>query len=248
MLTSRKRRTRRRSLRSRRSRMRSRRSSFRRRRTRRGRLNSAARLRRTTNLGYLLPKRCRNSTVYVSAKESLSAAGYYERIWCATGCFDVDPTVGGHQPMLFDQLMALYDRYIVYGSSIEVYLSPTQSTNTVVNGWTYIKPMKSATALTSSISFSSIKEQPGIQKYPWGFYNGSSVFRSGYLPTKAIYQDWSRVNPDCVGSIAFNPNNNVYWHVIMNSPDEASSWTGMVFYRIKFWVEYFNYDDLIPQS
>lgn len=244
----RQRRTRRRSLRSRRSRNRVRRSSFRRRRTHRRRLNSAARLRRTSNLGFLLPKRVRNSTVYVSPKESLGAAGYYERVWCGTGLFDVDPTVGGHQPMLFDQLMALYDRYFVYGSSIEVYLSPTQSTQTVVNGWTYIKAMKTTTNITASLSFSSMKEQPGIQKYPWSFYTGSAVHRSGYLPTKALYQDWSRNNPDSIGSVSFNPTNNVYWHVVMSAPDEASAWTGQVFYRIKFWVEYFNYDDLIPQS
>lgn len=40
------------------------------------------------------------------------------RIFSASGLFDPDFSLGGHQPRGFDQLMALYDRYVVTNAKI----------------------------------------------------------------------------------------------------------------------------------
>lgn len=80
------------------------------------------------------------------------AAGH---VFSANGCYDPDITGGGHQPIGFDQLMALYDHYTVVGAKIRCHFqnkdtsypqfcaiavrdSPTLSTDTreiVENGY-----------------------------------------------------------------------------------------------------------------
>lgn len=53
--------------------------------------------------------------------------GFGTYVFRANSCFDPDFTGTGHQPMMFDTYMALYDHYQVKWSSIKVTNTPTAS-------------------------------------------------------------------------------------------------------------------------
>lgn len=53
-------------------------------------------------------------------------------VYLTNGLYDPNSTGGGHQPMGFDNLAALYDRYTVIGAQIELLV--LQSPTTTING------------------------------------------------------------------------------------------------------------------
>jgi hypothetical protein len=66
-------------------------------------------------------RRIRNMTYYDYAQQLSSAAGFCaSRFFIANGLFDPDISGTGHQPMGFDQMMALYTTYQVVRSTITV--------------------------------------------------------------------------------------------------------------------------------
>jgi len=50
-------------------------------------------------------------------------------VFSANGLYDPDITGGGHQPIGFDEYMALYDHYTVIGAKIRVYFNNTDGSN-----------------------------------------------------------------------------------------------------------------------
>ena len=89
-------------------------------RKRRYRRKSRAVMRRTKRLRTLQPKRLYRSLIYASNFNlNVTASGFpvfYH--FSANGLFDPDLTGAGHQPMGFDQIMPLYNNYVVISASI----------------------------------------------------------------------------------------------------------------------------------
>ena len=82
-------------------------------------------LRRTKFLGNGIPSRVRTKLKYVdniTMTSSSGALGTY--VWRATSVYDPDYAFGGHQPMYFDQMAALYNHYIVNKAYIVVDFTP----------------------------------------------------------------------------------------------------------------------------
>jgi hypothetical protein len=92
---------------------------------------------RTTPL-FPATKRLTNMTYYDYSQQLSAAAGFCaSRFFIANGLFDPDISGSGHQPMGFDQMMALYTTYTVVratititamaeaaGAAVGIYLSP----------------------------------------------------------------------------------------------------------------------------
>lgn len=64
----------------------------------------------------------RRKLFYYDYQKSISgAAGIYSQAnWIANGLYDPDITGSGHQPLGFDQMMTLYEQYLVVASKITV--------------------------------------------------------------------------------------------------------------------------------
>lgn len=78
------------------------------------------------DLGRGFPRMIKMTHKYAETSAISSAAGVinYQR-WSANGMFDPNPAVGGHQPMYFDNLSAVYDHYTVIGSMCKLTFIPT---------------------------------------------------------------------------------------------------------------------------
>lgn len=66
--------------------------------------------------------RLRYSDIYKTITPTTATAGTLQ--YSCNGLYDVDPAVGGHQPMYFDEMMAAYDHYTVLGSKITFQVFP----------------------------------------------------------------------------------------------------------------------------
>lgn len=76
------------------------------------------------NFGYALPKRVENTHRYFEYNLLNPLAGVTTKTYYrANGMYDPSVAIGGHQPMLFDQLSALYNHFTVIESRITVILS-----------------------------------------------------------------------------------------------------------------------------
>lgn len=90
-------------------------------------------------------------------------------VFRANSLYDPNETGGGHQPYLFDQYMALYTTYVVYGAYFEI----TFSSATTAPIFCVLTPSLSNAASTSSVtdaekgeSVSGILNQAGSQPGP----------------------------------------------------------------------------------
>lgn len=78
----------------------------------------------------ILGKVAKAKLVYANRFTLTPGAGTVaSHVFSANGCYDPDLTAVGGQPLGFDQLMALYDHYVVKTAKIEVWASNDLDTN-----------------------------------------------------------------------------------------------------------------------
>lgn len=86
---------------------------------------AAPKQRTTVTMGTGFPKRLTFTHKYADTTAVSSTAGAINKyIWSTNSLFDPNVTSTGHQPAYFDQLVALYDHYIVIGSRIKFTVTP----------------------------------------------------------------------------------------------------------------------------
>jgi len=86
---------------------------------------------------------------YVERQTDLNsgAAGAISEIfWWANGLFDPRDAIGGHQPLGFDQMMLMYNHWVVIGAKITIDFVNLDATNPQIVG---IRPADDAVALNS---------------------------------------------------------------------------------------------------
>lgn len=80
------------------------------------------------------------------------------KVFRANGMYDPDTALGGHQPYGFDQLMALYNRYVVLGAKITITAVPAASFASYIIA---CKLSDNATLLSTTPTV--LQEQPGYK-------------------------------------------------------------------------------------
>jgi len=82
------------------------------------------------SLGVGFPKMLKMTHKYIETINVLSTSGTPAVArYRANGMYDPYQTGGGHQPLYFDQMVALYNHYTVIGSKITAKFVPTSSTS-----------------------------------------------------------------------------------------------------------------------
>jgi len=133
-------------------------------------------------------------------------------VYSVNGLYDPDITGAGHQPIGFDQLMALYDHYTVHGAKITIDSTNDDNTNPYLIG---IAVRDDATVETDP---SALVENGNIDYRlltPSG--TGSSMKTritmycdvAKFLGRKSVLSD-----PDCKGTSAANPTEGVFFHIV----------------------------------
>lgn len=77
------------------------------------------------SVGKTFPQKLNITHKYVETGEhTFAAATYYTFFYKCNGLFDPRDAIGGHQPLMYDQMAALYNHYAVTKSRIKVTLTP----------------------------------------------------------------------------------------------------------------------------
>jgi len=185
--------------------------------------------RRIVSSGLGFPKKMLMTHKYVSTIPLSSPVGALINYnFTANGMYDPDLTGGGHQPMYFDQMSALYNHYVVIGSKIRVTV-PSSDNDYMIGVYN-----NDDTALVVS---------------SWTALNEQSLATSKMVPTKATYptivqNKWSAKkyfggsimsNTDLQGTPTSNPTEATIYNVFMQSVSQVS--TVSAFYA-KVEIEY----------
>lgn len=137
-------------------------------------------------------------------------------VFSANGMFDPNTSAGGHQPRGFDQLMALYDHYVVIGSKITVRASNTGSTAAII-----------AVGCTDSSSTTSdinniIELNDTKYRVIDGDTNGCTIVNKTNI-RKKLGRSHPLSDPELKGSSTSNPTEGCFYHISVESVDNASN-------------------------
>lgn len=131
-------------------------------------------------------------------------------------------TMGAHQPMYFDQMMAIYNKYCVIGSVMKATYA-NSTTGNMNPGFFGIYKSTNATALTAYTDINGIREGPGSRNTAlrqiglagtaqgWGPTSVKSTFSA--RKDLSVPSPLSNTNID--GSIGTNPTDVFYWSLFV---------------------------------
>jgi hypothetical protein len=169
-----------------------------------------------------LPNRLRAKLKYVSQGFALNSGvtpGVY--VFSANGCYDPNITGTGHQPRGFDQLIALYDHYVVLSSRIRVEFGASTAINVVG-----IQLQATSTTQSDYIDYA---EQPQCE-----FSLAPYILTSGGINEPRVHDMHFRASefmgiPDPItsdklqGSVSANPTDQAFYHVFSQNYDGSST-------------------------
>lgn len=184
------------------SRFRRLRRKFGRRGRKRMRFTSASVQRPMVRLGQGFPKKILMTHKYSDNFTMTStASALITQFYSCNGMFKPDQTSAGHQPMLFDQMGAIYDHYCVIGSKIVWRITPQQGSPNASQMGCYINDDTTGTPLT----IAGIAEQPtGQTKIMSPLPVRSMIFVQKWSAKKYFSRN-PLANDELQGTTAANP-------------------------------------------
>lgn len=185
---------------------------------------------------YICPDAYYCKLVYNDTLNVNPALPYYDYLWHGNSVYDPDYTSAGAQPLGFDQLTALYQRFTVMGVKISATVLPTQS----------LLPDQQLTILanhstTSYVDADLISQQPYAKTRFIGNSSTGPVTLSAYYSTSKIMGcSKKKIMDDDVfsGSYNSNPSQKFYIHTFLADlagGDTRATIKVKLTYYVKFW-------------
>lgn len=141
-------------------------------------------------------------------------------VFSANGLFDPSITGTGHQPLGFDQIMAMYDHYVVIASSIKVTFVNTDPTNVIICG---VSVTDSVTALVSAPKVIENGSGKYVVLGPLGSSSDTKVITLNINPNKFLGRSHPMSDPELKGDAAGNPTEGAFFHVWSGSVEGADA-------------------------
>lgn len=160
-----------------------------------------------------MPDRLINKLKYVEQFSSVFAGGVLNQVYSANGLFDPNITGVGHQPLSYDQMTPLYERYTVLNSSCKV----TMMTGTAAVGTLTV----SLNDDPSTFSQISMREGPKSQNKVWSASNMAVVMT--YFNAEQFFGDNVENNTLYQGSSVSNPSEQAYYSIRVDESSLGSS-------------------------
>lgn len=136
-------------------------------------------------------------------------------VYSASDLYDPDRTGAGGQPRGFDQLMALYDHFVVIGSKCVMKLGSAANTN----------PVYIAIDLKDTASPDSNLVATGESSFmSWDLHSpagATTTLVQTYSP-KFLGRSYPLSDPDLKGSDAASPDENGFYHIMAASPFQTN--------------------------
>lgn len=191
---------------------------------------------------------------YDNTNRAIGGTLYNNANWVFSGNGAFDPLVSGpigsagHQPMLFDVLTGIYNRYLVRGSKIKIDTHSNNTSSGSGNWQVFLYPNNSSTHIYTTLGdYTAMKE---VDKMKYRITPSSSTQNykdrvvTGYRSTKSMFQgDIS--SRDFQGSSSASPTYQWYWNLSIVTEDESSAFTAASFVDIKL-TYYIEWSELIP--
>lgn len=208
------------------------RSYTRRRRTRRRRKTG---LRMFKNIKGPLPEKLNTKLIYQETVTLNPGAGGLAAVatFSANGIYDVNIGGVGHQPRGFDELIAMYDHYVVHSAQIQVQMCAQDTTTPKVLG---VNLRDSGTPATNPNDY----KESSYTTYKVGPYGGNGCIRmkkncniKQFLGRGSVLSD-----PELKGSSGANPTEQAYFHVWVAPIDTSDAGAEYVDVRIVYNVTF----------
>lgn len=150
----------------------------------------------------------------------------------ASGLFDPDVTGAGHQPRGFDQIMLLYDHYVVVGSKITVKIPSDNSTHIVGIALRDDNPPD-----TTLINYQEARNVKSVMMSPDA--GGTKVITYGYSAKKFLGRSHPLSDPQLKGTHTSDPLENGFFHIFTGHPTTGNNPPSIVLdvtilYRVVF--------------
>lgn len=151
--------------------------------------------------------------------------------------YDPEYSVGGQQPMGYDQWTALYNQYRVHASSISIKFMSTSSTE--AGGFTKIVLFPSTTP--ASGSYSGNNEQP----YSRSIFLANNGINQGYLRGKMLTKKMLGIksvayDEDLAGVTGSDPAKQWYWILYGSSINDLANIAGVYMdIKVTYFTEFF---------
>lgn len=155
------------------------------------------------------------------------------QVWSGNAPYDPDATLVGHQPYFYDQMSAIYGRYMVYASKIEI----LSGTNSSVDARVVLRPAIPSTP-TGNMDLEC--ERPNAKCW---YVVGDSPHPkiTSYARTHQIYGTQSKkLDGDYAGLTTSTPVNRWYWLMAIQATDGASSVTCQFTVSITYYCRFYD--------
>lgn len=182
--------------------------------------------RKTTSLqkmvvfGRGLPDKCMVTHKYneiVEISTTAGSIGNYQ--FSANGLYDSNYSSGGHQPLYYDQMSALYDHYTVIGSKITARVFQKAATN---DGVTVTLFLNDDTNIVPAL-VSTMKEQSRARWVQLAPADNTTHSLSMKFSAKRIFGGNILSNPNLQGSLSANPTEGSFYTFCMQSTNGTTN-------------------------
>jgi len=192
----------------------------------------ATRNRRSVTLGKGFPKKVTMTHKY-KCTLSANANGTFQRYdFRANGMFDPEVAVGGHQPMYFDQMTALYDQYTVIGSRIKITITRTPSGNNGVDPIYFVLFNNDDTSVAGTSVIDVAESNSGRIKIaaPDAGYHPTSLVLTSKYSAKKTYGNAQLNNTNIQGTATSDPPEQTYYTLCYQTGAGAAvcAWQALV--------------------
>lgn len=188
------------------------------------------------------PESCIVTLPYVETVQVTTTSGvggFY--VFSGNSLFDPNITGTGHQPFAFDTWSELFGRYCVYGSAIEVQVTP-QATASVDNYTVKycVNPFTFTTGL-SSVGVDAQSEFPHAKsKYCTVYQQNSSDNLKHYMSTAKVFGVSNNIveSDDLYsGTTSSSPSNQWGWWITLNDSLENGSFSYWIRVKIRYYAK-----------
>lgn len=182
----------------------------------RARVSRPLRQRTVVNTGQGFPKQIVMTHKYSDTIKITSTTSVIQNyLFSCNGMYDPDITGTGHQPMLFDQMTALYNHYCVIGSRIKIKVVPSSSFTKAVHCGIYINDNTSS----SPANIGAVAEQPMGKVVQMAPNTTFAKVLTASWSAKKFFGKSPLANTDLQGTSLSNPNEQSYFNFCVQAFD-----------------------------
>lgn len=182
------------------------------------------------------PDRITTKLKYCDTISLAAGTGPAQYVIRGNSCFDPNSTGGGHQPLFFDQWIAVYEKYRVIGSSIVVHAMnrAAETALLIVLPTSSVPVFSTYTAMLEQKKASVLKLLPPQQYIPSSTKRYSSTIAATGATRTELYDD------TYAAVFSANPVNLWYWILYGQALDLVSALDIVFAIEVTYYVEFFD--------